>query len=46
MLKLVELPLHTVELAGWLVIKGNVFTVNKAAPELVEPQSAVAIQRY
>ena len=45
-LKLLELPPHTVELTGWLVITGNVFTVNNAGLEVVDPQSAVAIQRY
>ena len=46
MLKLVELPPHTVELTGWLVIAGKVFTVNNAGLDVVDPQSAVAIQRY
>ena len=45
-LKLLELPPHTVELTGWLVITGNVFTVNNAEPELVLPQRPVAIHRY
>ena len=46
MLKLLELPPQTVELAGWLVIAGAVCTVNKAGLEFVDPHCTDATQRY
>ena len=45
-LKVVLVAPHTTDGTGWAEIEGAAFTVSVAVPDVEEPQSTEAIQRY